>query len=203
MKLRYAVITMVDRDDLPDGGAAHVGKVIRAVHEKNPGIKVEILAGDFRKNRDALAAIAAERPAVFAHNLETVRRLTPRVRDARAGYQQSLEVLRMYKEVAAEMPGYKVYTKTALMLGLGETMPEIEEALVDMREYGVDFVTIGQYMRPTKQHLSIKRWVPPAEFDEIAAKARALGFKSVVSGPLVRSSYRAADFYEQAVQGDG
>ncbi len=196
MSLRYAVITMVDRDDLEDGGAAHVGKVIRRVKDVNAGIKVEILAGDFRGRAASLAAILAERPEVFAHNLETVRRLTPRVRDARANYQQSLAVLRLVKELA----DYPLITKSALMLGLGETLEECEEALRDMREYGIDFVTIGQYMRPTKQHLSIKRWVPPAEFDALAAAARAMGFRSVVSGPLVRSSYKAAEFYDAAMR---
>lgn len=195
MALRYAVITMVDRDDLEDGGAAHVAKVLRRVKEVNPGIKVEILAGDFKKSAAALGTIITAQPEVFAHNLETVRRLTPRVRDARATYQQSLEVLRLVKELAP----YKLITKSALMLGLGETLEEAEESLRDMREYQVDFVTIGQYMRPTKQHLSIKRWVPPAEFDELAKKAKAMGFRSVVSGPLVRSSYRAADYYDQAM----
>lgn len=194
MGLRYAVITMVDRDDLPDGGAAHVAKVIRRVREVSPHLKLEILAGDFKKSTESLRVMMDSRPHVFAHNLETIRRLTPRVRDARASYQQSLEVLRLAKEIA----DYPVVTKSALMLGLGETLEEVEGALADMREYGVDFVTIGQYMRPTKQHLAIKRWVPPEEFDLLAEKARALGFKSVASGPLVRSSYRAADYYDAA-----
>ena len=198
MNLRYAVITMVDRDDLPDGGAAHVAKVVTRVKDVNTGIKVEILAGDFHGDAAALKAVLAARPEVFAHNLETVRRLTPRVRDARASYQQSLDVLRLVKELA----DYKLVTKSALMLGLGETIEECEETLRDMRTHGVDFVTIGQYMRPTKQHLSIKRWVPPEEFEVLAEKARALGFKSVVSGPLVRSSYKAADFYDEAMRGE-
>jgi lipoic acid synthetase len=201
MGLRYAVITMVDRDDLPDGGAAHVAGVIRRVREVNPALKLEILAGDFRKSEEALRQIVDARPEVFAHNLETVRRLTPRVRDARASYQQSLDVLRLVKEIAKRNGDQPLITKSALMLGLGETLEEVEATLADMREYGVDFVTIGQYMRPTKQHLSIKRWVEPAEFDRLAASARAMGFKSVVSGPLVRSSYRAADHYEAAVAG--
>ncbi len=198
LKLRYAVITMVDRDDLEDGGAAHVGQVIHKVRELNPGIKIEILAGDFNKRPESLQKILDAKPEVFAHNLETVERLSPRVRDARARYRQSLEVLRLVKELA----DYKVYTKSALMLGLGESLEEVERSLADMREYGVDFVTVGQYMRPTKQHLSIKRWVTPAEFDEVAAKGRALGFKSVVSGPLVRSSYKAADYFDEATRGD-
>ena len=198
MGLKYAVITMVDRDDLPDGGAEHVGKVLHRVRELSPEIKIEILSGDFRGEDAALATLVSSRPEVFAHNIETIRRLTPRVRDARASYEQSLRVLRRFKELAP----YKVYTKSALMLGLGETLDEVKEALRDLREYQVDFVTIGQYMRPTKQHLSIKRWVPPAEFDELAEVARAMGFRSVVSGPLVRSSYRAGEFYEMAVRSE-
>jgi lipoic acid synthetase len=195
MKLKYAVIRMVDRDDLPDGGAAHVAAVLRRVKEVSPGIRVEILAGDFRKDEAALKTMMDARPDVFAHNLETVERLTPRVRDARAKYRQSLAVLRVAKEIAE----YPVFTKSALMLGLGETLDEVVATLGDMREHGVDFVTIGQYMRPTKQHLSIKRWVPPEEFDQIAAAARGLGFKSVVSGPLVRSSYKAGEHFEAAL----
>lgn len=199
MGLKYAVITMVDRDDLPDGGAAHVGQVLHRVRQLSPAIKLEILAGDFRGEHAALTTLAASRPDVFAHNIETIRRLTPRVRDARASYDQSLKVLRQFKDLA----NYKVYTKSALMLGLGETLEEVREALADLREHQVDFVTIGQYMRPTKQHLSIKRWVPPAEFDELAVFAKSLGFLSVVSGPLVRSSYRAGDYYEMAVRSEG
>jgi lipoic acid synthetase len=195
MGLKYAVITMVDRDDLPDGGAAHVAKVLHRVRELSPDIKLEILAGDFNERDSSLQTLLAAKPEVFAHNLETVARLTPRVRDARANYQQSLRVLRRVRELA----DYRVYTKSALMLGLGETLDEVETALADLREHGVEFVTIGQYMRPTKQHLSIKRWVPPEEFDIIADKARAMGFLSVVSGPLVRSSYRAAEFFAAAV----
>ena len=194
MGLKYAVITMVDRDDLPDGGAAHVAAVIREVRALSPDITLEILAGDFQQKVSSLQAIVAARPEVFAHNLETVERLTPRVRDARASYRQSLEVLRLVRQQA----DYRVYTKSALMLGLGETLDEVLQALSDLREYGVEFVTIGQYMRPTKQHLSIKRWVPPEEFDLLAVKAKAMGFLSVASGPLVRSSYRAASFFAQA-----
>lgn len=198
MGLKYAVITMVDRDDLADGGAAHVGAVLTRVKELSPGIRVEILAGDFRKETSSLKTLMDSRPDVFAHNLETVERLTPRVRDARAKYRQSLEVLRLVKELA----DYKVYTKSALMLGLGETYEEVIATLGDMREYGVDFVTIGQYMRPTKQHLSIKRWVPPEDFDRIGAAAKELGFKSVACAPLVRSSYRAGEHFEAAIKAD-
>lgn len=196
MQLRYAVITMVDRDDLEDGGAAHVAQVLRKVKELNDGIKVEILAGDFREQDQSLLTLVNARPEVYAHNLETVARLTPRVRDARAGYQQSLRVLRRVKELA----DFPLITKSALMLGLGETLVEVEATLADMREYGVDFVTIGQYMRPTKKHLSIKRFVHPDEFEQVAVAARRMGFKSVVSGPLVRSSYQAAHYYDEAMK---
>ncbi len=192
MGLRYVVITMVDRDDLDDGGASHVAKVIEAVRDKNPGIRIEILAGDFNLKRSSLEIIVRAKPDVFAHNLETVSRLTPRVRDARASYEQSLKVLALVKELA----DYPIYTKSALMLGLGETIPEVEDALGDLRRYDVDFITLGQYMRPTKKHLSIKRWVEPKEFDDLGALAKSLGFKSVASGPLVRSSYNAAEYFD-------
>jgi len=195
MGLKYAVITMVDRDDLVDGGAAHVAKVIHEVRAQSPQITIEILAGDFQQKVASLQAIVQAKPEVYAHNLETVERLTPRVRDARASYRQSLEVLRLTRAMA----DYRIYTKSALMLGLGETLDEVVQTLGDLREHGVEFVTIGQYLRPTKQHLSIKRWVPPEEFDELATKAKAMGFLSVASGPLVRSSYKAASFFAQAI----
>lgn len=195
MGLKYVVITMVDRDDLPDGGATHVGRVVTEVKAKNPGIVVELLAGDFQENDRALETILNSKPEVFAHNLETVKELTPRVRDARAGYKQSLRVLRRVKELA----GHQIFTKSALMLGLGESREQVVNCLKDMREYGVDFLTIGQYMRPTKRHLSIKRFVSPEEFEEYRQLAVALGFKSVAASPLVRSSYKAHKFYQQAI----
>jgi lipoic acid synthetase len=197
MGLKYVVITMVDRDDLSDGGAAHVASVVRRMREVTPDIGVELLVGDFGGSDTAATTILAERPEVYAHNLETVERLSPRVRDARAKYRQSLRVLGRVKELA----DYRVYTKSALMLGLGEEKEEVIQALADMREVGVDFITIGQYLRPTRKHLSIKRFVEPKEFDEIASIAKDLGFLSVASGPLVRSSFKAREFYEQAVQG--
>ena len=195
MGLKYAVITMVDRDDLADGGAAHVAKVIHEVRALSPQITIEILAGDFQQKITSLQAIVQAKPEVYAHNLETVERLTPRVRDARASYRQSLEVLRLVRAMA----DYRIYTKSALMLGLGETLDEVVQTLGDLREHGVEFVTLGQYLRPTKQHLSIKRWVPPEEFDELAVKAKAMGFLTVASGPLVRSSYKAASYFAQAI----
>lgn len=195
MGLKYIVITMVDRDDLEDGGAAHVSRVVRRVRELLPGIRVELLVGDFRSREASILEILSSSPDVYAHNIETVARLTPRVRDARAGYVQSLQTLRKAKELA----DYPLLTKSALMLGLGEERSEIEQALRDLREHQVDFVTIGQYMRPTRKHLSIKRWVPPEEFTEIAAFAKSIGFKAVASAPLVRSSYKAREFYEEAM----
>lgn len=197
LRLNYAVITMVDRDDLPDGGAAHVSDVLTKVRALNPGIRIEVLVGDFRGERRHLQTLVAALPEVYAHNLETVRRLTPRVRDARAGYEQSLTTLKIAKELRA--PGQVMFTKSALMLGLGESLAEVEETLADMRAHDVDFVTIGQYMRPSKQHLSIKRWVPPEEFEHLAGLARAMGFKAVASAPLVRSSYRAGEFFDKAM----
>lgn len=194
MKLKYVVITMVDRDDLPDGGAQHVATVINKVKQENPGIIVELLAGDFRGDENALKTILASRPDVYAHNLETTERLTPRVRDARASYKQSLDALRLVRRLA----DYRVITKSALMLGLGETEEEIQQSLQDMRAAGVEFVTIGQYMRPTNKHLTIKRFAHPDEFKRLADFADSIGFAAVASSPLVRSSYKAHEYYAGA-----
>ncbi len=196
MQLKYVVLTMVDRDDLADGGAAHVKKVFDAIRERSPQTKLEFLGGDFQAKDSSLATVLEARPEVFAHNLETVERLTPRVRDARAAYRQSLQVLKRVKELAS----YPLLTKSALMLGLGETIDEVIVTLKDMRAAGVDCVTIGQYMRPSKRHLAIKEFVEPADFDRLAVIAEELGFSSVASGPLVRSSYRASEFYAKAKQ---
>jgi lipoic acid synthetase len=195
MNLKYVVITMVDRDDLADGGAAHVASVIREVKKVNPGIVVELLAGDFKGSDDALRTILAERPEVYAHNIETVERLSPRVRDARANYRQSLRALKMVREIA----DYRVFTKSAIMLGLGEEELEVKRSLDDLREAGVEFINIGQYMRPTNKHLSIKRFAHPDEFDRYASYADAAGFLAVASAPLVRSSYKAHEYYAKAI----
>lgn len=195
MKLKYAVLTMVDRDDLEDGGAAHVLRVFEAIRAQSPATRLEFLGGDFQAKEASLLTILAARPEVFAHNLETVERLTPRVRDARATYRRSLHVLQRIKEISP----YPIFTKSALMLGLGETMDEVVQTLKDMRSAQVDFVTIGQYMRPSKRHLAIKEFVEPRQFDELASIATELGFASVASGPLVRSSYRASEFYNKAL----
>ncbi len=193
MNLSYIVLTMVNRDDLPDGGAAHARQVIETVREVNPRIRVEFLAGDFQGQEEPLDTVLQSGLDVFAHNVETVRRLTPRVRDARAHYDQSLSVLDQVKKKAPTL-----FTKSAIMLGLGETREEIRATLQDLRAVEVDLVTIGQYMRPTKQHLAIKEWVHPDVFAAIKQEALELGFVAVASGPLVRSSYKASEFFSQA-----
>ena len=164
----------------------------------SPDTKIEFLAGDFNDTASSLELLLKPQPEVFAHNLETVERLTPRVRDARASYRKSLSVLKHVKEIA----DYKVLTKSALMLGLGETIDEVKKTLEEMRESDVDFVTLGQYMRPTNKHLSIKEYVHPDVFGELKSYAESLGFVSVASSPLVRSSYKAREFYENAMRVD-
>jgi lipoic acid synthetase len=196
MKLKYVVITMVDRDDLPDGGAAHVARVIREVRALNPGIIIELLAGDFKGSTDALKVILAERPEVYAHNIETVERLSPRVRDARAKYRQSIEALGHVKKLA----DYRVFTKSAIMLGLGEEEEEVRSSLSDLREFGVEFINMGQYMRPSNKHLPIKRFAHPDEFERLKAYAESIGFLAVASAPLVRSSYKAHEYYADALK---
>lgn len=186
MGLRYVVLTSVDRDDLKDGGAAHYAACIRAIRASNPETAVEALTPDFSGDEDAVATVVNSGLQVFAQNLETVERLTARVRDPRAGYAQTLGVLKAAKGIRSE-----ILTKSSLMLGLGEQDDEIRQSLEDLREHGVDVVTLGQYLRPTKNHLPIERWVHPDEFEEYRAWGLAMGFTEVASGPLVRSSYRA------------
>jgi len=186
MKLKYVVLTSVNRDDLPDGGAAHYAACIRAIKERNPQTAVEALTPDFQGVLKDVEVVVDSGLEVFAQNIETVRRLTHPVRDPRAGYEQTLRVLEHAKR---HKPA--VLTKSSLMLGLGESTQEVEETLDDLRAAGVDIVTLGQYLRPTLNHLPIERFVTPAEFDELRAKALAKGFLECVSGPLVRSSYRA------------
>jgi len=192
MGLRYVVLTMVDRDDLPDGGSAHVAATIRAIRSQDPGILVEALVGDFQGEDAQIAAVLGAEPHVFAHNLETVLRLTPRVRDHRCSYVRSLAVLRRAKE---QRPG--VVTKSSLMLGLGESEREIEQAMDDLREHGVDVVTFGQYLRPSLLHLPVREHVTPARFKALEQRALQKGFLYVAAGPLVRSSYKAAEFFLQ------
>jgi lipoic acid synthetase len=196
MKLRYVVLTSVNRDDLDDGGAAHFAACIREIKRVNPSTAVEALTPDFQGNLADVETVVDSGLEVFAQNVETVRRLTHPVRDPRAGYEQTLNVLRHAKQFR---PG--VLTKTSLMLGLGETDAEIEEALRDIRAVGVDIVTLGQYLRPTPNHLSIERWVTPEEFEQYREFALGLGFLECVAGPLVRSSYRAERALERTNAG--
>jgi lipoic acid synthetase len=186
MGLKYVVLTSVDRDDLPDGGAAHYAACIQAIRKRNPLTAVEALTPDFRGEAGAVRAVVATDLAVFAHNLETVPRLTPAVRDPRAGYGQSLEVLRIAKSARAD-----ILTKSGLMLGLGETRAEVHAALAALRGCGVDLLTLGQYLQPTPHHLPVQRYLHPDEFSAYREEGLACGFLEVVAGPLVRSSYRA------------
>jgi lipoic acid synthetase len=186
MKLKYVVLTSVDRDDLADGGAGHYAACIRAIKRRNPATAVEALTPDFQGVLADVETVVDSGLEVFAQNIETVRRLTHPVRDPRAGYEQTLRVL-----AHAKQHGRSVLTKSSLMLGLGESEEEIEATLTDLRTAAVDIVTLGQYLRPTAHHLPVQRYVTPAEFDRYRASALARGFLECVSGPLVRSSYRA------------
>jgi lipoyl synthase len=192
MDLRYVVITSVDRDDLPDGGAAHYAACVRAIKALNPDTAVEALTPDFRGDLAAIETVVDSGLEVYAQNLETVRRLTHPVRDARAGYEQTLGVLEHAKRFRP-----KVLTKTSLMVGLGETHAELVEAMQDLKARNVDIVTFGQYLRPTQNHLPVERFVTPGEFADYRRIGLEMGFLEVVSGPLVRSSYRADRVFEQ------
>jgi lipoic acid synthetase len=183
---KYLVLTAVDRDDLADGGALIFANTVRAIHERVPGAKVEILSGDYRGDLDALDIVMDAKPDVFAHNLETVRRLTSSVRDKRATFDQSLRILDHAKRRAPQR-----YTKTSLMLGLGETEEELEAAMNDARGVGIDIFTMGQYLQPSKKHLPVAEFVTPEKFERLGALARSKGFHQVVSSPLSRSSYHA------------
>lgn len=199
MGLKYVVLTMVDRDDLPDGGASHVADVIRALINKNPLIQVELLAGDFCGDLEATQMLCSLPITVYSHNIETVKRLSPRVRDRRANYNTSLRIL----EHAHKQKPHKsseLLTKSALMLGLGEQDDEVIATMKDLREVGCNIITIGQYMRPSKKHFSIKRWVKPDEFKRYEQIAKKIGFDAVMSKPLARSSYMAGKLYASAVQ---
>jgi len=183
MGLKYVVLTSVDRDDLPDGGAAHYAACVRAIKARNPETAVEALTPDFQGVHAHVREVLDSGIEVYAQNVETVRRLTHPVRDPRASYEQTLDVLAYAKRARPD-----VLTKTSLMLGLGEADAEITETLRDLRAIGVDIVTFGQYLRPTAAHLPVERWVTPAEFARYREEGLAMGFLEVVSGPLVRSS---------------
>ncbi len=189
LKLKHVVITAVARDDLKDGGAEHFARTIRAVRETDPSIIIEVLVPDFHAQGDCLKTVLDAGPEIFNHNLETVERLTPLVR-SRAKYRTSLEVLRRAKEIWPQ-----VVTKSGIMLGLGETENELFEALDDLRAAGCQVLTLGQYLRPTPQHLPVVAYIPPETFALYGDIARNKGFEYVASGPLVRSSYHASDFH--------
>jgi lipoic acid synthetase len=190
MELRYATITGVTRDDLPDEGAWLYAETIRAVHELNPGTGVEMLAPDFSGKPHLLNEVFETRPEVFAHNLETVPRIFKEIRPA-FRYDRSLDVI-------SQAQAFGLVTKSNLILGMGETREEVSQALFDLRQAGCDLITITQYLRPTPKHHPVIRWVKPQEFVELAQEAEEIGFLGVMSGPLVRSSYRAGRLYKQA-----
>ena len=189
MQLKHAVITAVARDDLADGGAEHFRQTLEAVREANPGIILEVLVPDFLDRDKSIDTVLAADPHIYNHNLETVRRLTPSVRH-RATYDRSLSVLRKVKAKR----GDSIYTKSGLMLGLGESEDELLAAMQDLRRAQCDILTLGQYLQPTLRHLPVVEFIPPTKFDEYGQRAREMGFTHVASGPMVRSSYHADDF---------
>jgi lipoyl synthase len=184
--LKYSVITCVDRDDLPDGGARQMAEAIRAIKARTPHVKVEVLTSDYRGNLPDVQTVLDADPDVYAHNIETTRTLTPRVRDRRCGYDQTLSVLAYAKRQRPE-----IFTKSSIMLGLGETDEDVLLAARDLRGVGVDIITFGQYLQPTQKHLKVIEFVTPEKFGWFAAQVKPMGFHQVVSGPLVRSSYHA------------
>ena len=193
LKLKFAVITSVTRDDLADGGASHFAETIREIHRQAPGAHIEILIPDLQGNWEALADILAAEPEVLNHNLETVPRLYPKVRPE-AIYERSLLLLRKSKEISTEIP-----TKSGLMVGLGETVDEMRSTMADLLEHGCDILTIGQYLQPSKNHLPVERFVTPEEFEQLRENALALGFKGVASSPTVRSSFEAGTLYQEVM----
>lgn len=190
MELDYVVLTSVDRDDLQDQGAGHFAACIEQVRVQAPGTMVEVLVPDFSGQADLMRKVVVAAPDVLAHNVECVERLTPKVRDPRAGYRQSLDMLAAIKRMN---PG--MHTKSSLMVGIGETEDEMVQAMRDMRDVGVDFLTIGQYLQPTKKHLKVEFFVEPQQFERYEALGLEMGFRYVASGPLVRSSYKAGEFF--------
>ncbi len=200
MQLKHVVVTSVDRDDVPDRGAGHYAATIRAIKSKLPNASVEVLTPDFLDvEEEALQTVLAARPEVFNHNIETVRRLHRAMRGGKADYDKALWLLRRAKEIA----DYNVLTKSGIIVGLGETNDEVVETMRDLRASGVDVVTIGQYLQPSAKHAEIDRWVHPDEFRWFREQGEALGFGSVFSGPLVRSSYRADEQRHAAETGRG
>ncbi|MBI2675063.1 MAG: lipoyl synthase [Candidatus Aenigmarchaeota archaeon] len=193
-KLDYVVITSVDRDDLPDQGAGHFAACIREMRREIPEIIIEVLIPDFRGNSELLKKIAEAKPEVIAHNIETVERLQGRVRDPRANYKQSLSVLETVKKMNPS-----IYTKSGIMLGLGENDEEVMQSMKDLRSIGVDVFTIGQYLRPSSWHLAVSEYVSPEKFDYFKKIGEELGFLYVAAGPFIRSSYRAGEYFLKSV----
>lgn len=193
LRLNHVVITAVARDDLKDEGAGHFARCVRAIHERSAGTTVEVLPADFHARRECIEALCAAGPELYNHNLEMVERLTPEFRP-QGKYRRSLEVLRVVKEVAPQL-----LTKSGLMVGLGETVDELKRSFEDLRAVDCDVLTVGQYLQPTlERHAPVARYYRPEEFEELAAFARGLGFVSVAAGPFVRSSYNAADVFEES-----
>lgn len=192
--LKYIVFTSVDRDDVPDGGAAHIATTVQTLKNLSPDLLVEVLSPDFQGNEDGVDSVVCSGLDVFAHNVETVERLQGVVRDRRAGYAQSMRVLQRSREVRPD-----VVTKTSIMLGVGESEQEIRKTMQDCLDVGVEVITLGQYLRPSKRHLKVEQWVTPEEFDTWKAEGERMGFAYVASGPLVRSSYRAGEFFLESL----
>ena len=190
--LKYVVITSVCRDDLDDGGADHIAKTIKAIRQSCPEIMIETLIPDFRGKQDSIIKVAKAGPKVISHNIESVDRLSTKVRDFRASYQQSLLVLQKIRESDPT-----IFTKSSLMLGLGETEQEVIETMRDLRSIGVSILTMGQYLQPSSKHLPVMQYITPERFDSFAKVAKQIGFSYVASGPLVRSSYKAGEFILQ------
>ena len=194
MGLSYVVLTSVNRDDLEDDGSGHFAQTIQLLRKKSPQLFVEVLTPDFRGKKECLNKVIHAEPHVFAHNIETVERLTPKVRDPRAKYKQSLDVLEYIKTQSKN-----IFTKSSIMLGLGETPEEIEQTLKDLRNVSCDVVTFGQYLQPTPRHLPVQKYLTPDEFNKWKDIALSMGFLYVASGPLVRSSYRAGEYFIQGI----
>ena len=194
LKLSYVVLTSVDRDDLPDEGSGHFAKTISLIKKRIPELLIEVLTPDFKAQKELIEKIIQAGPNVFAHNIETVERLSHKVRDPRAGYRQSLKVLEFVKQQKSS-----IYTKSSLMLGLGESGKEIWRTLEDLRAVGCNVITFGQYLRPQKRHLAVERYVSPEEFAKWKQIAEDMGFSYCASGPLVRSSYRAGEFFMESL----
>lgn len=194
MGLEYVVLTSVDRDDLEDGGSEHFARTVRTIKKEDPNLIVEVLTPDFKGIEKDIAHLVEAKPDVFAHNVETVERLSPSVRDPRASYRQSLRVLEYVKEVDPTR-----YTKSSVMLGLGETDQEVRQTLRDLRQVGCDVITFGQYLQPYRRLLKVQEFVTPEKFQQWQDEAEKMGFLYVASGPLVRSSYRAGEFFMKGV----